>query len=350
MWSIHAVAHVLEMQGRLREGAGWLSRPPDIWDDRNPMREHLWWHLAMFEIERGRIDEVLALYDGRFRAKPTDFYLDIQNCASMLWRLECRDVDVGERWEELAEACAGKVEDHALAFTEPHHVMALGRAGRFDDVERVFDSLEQCARARTTWAAGIARRVTLPLCRAVAACCRGDYGEATELLLPIRADFPLLGGEPRPARRVCADAERGGRSAGAGSGSPGASSPSGSSFARIAPTRGRSTRTRSRAAGRRRRAPRPVRELASAGRDSDSRIQQGDRAMEIGKAAGLLRGMYDDAPRGEKVTAIHLFGIKHAQDIESISPRELVVRADLHESYHREIRKMIKLAKYVKLK
>ena len=72
--------------------------------------------------------------------------------------------------------------------------------------------------------------------------------------------------------------------------------------------------------------------------------------MEIGKAAGLLRGMYDDAPRGEKVTAIHLFGIKYAQDIESISPRELVIRADLHESYHREIRKMIKLAKYVKLK
>ena len=87
----------------------------------------------------------------------------------------------------------GQVEDHALAFTEPHHVMALGRAGRFDEVERVFESLEACANERTTWAAGIARRVTLPLCRAVAACCRGDYDEAAELLLPIRADFPLLG-------------------------------------------------------------------------------------------------------------------------------------------------------------
>ena len=193
VWSIHAVTHVLEMQGRLREGSQWLSRPPDIWDDRNPMREHLWWHLAMFEIERGRIDEVLDLYDGRLRAKPTDFYLDIQNCASMLWRLECRDVDVGGRWEELADACAGKIEDHALAFTEPHHVMALGRAGRFDDVERVLESLDRCASERTTWAASIARRLTIPLCRAVAACCRGDCDEATDLLLPIRADFPLMG-------------------------------------------------------------------------------------------------------------------------------------------------------------
>ena len=193
VWSIHAVAHVLEMQGRLREGSEWLGRPPDVWDDRNPMREHLWWHLAMFELERGRIDEVLALYDGRFRANPTDFYLDIQNSASMLWRLECRDVDVGGRWEELAEACAGKIEDHALAFTEPHHVMALGRAGRFGDVERVLESLERCARERSTWAAGIARRVTIPLCRAVAAYCRGDYDEVAALLLPIRGDYPLMG-------------------------------------------------------------------------------------------------------------------------------------------------------------
>ena len=193
VWSIHAVAHVLEMQGRLREGVEWLSRPPDIWDDRNPMREHLWWHLAMFELERGRIDEVLALYDERFRAKPTDFYLDLQNCASMLWRLECRDVEVGDRWEELAEACAGKIEDHALAFTEPHHVMALGRAGRFEEVERALESLERCASERSTYAAGIARRLTIPLCRAVAAYCRGEYDEATDLLLPIRWDYPLMG-------------------------------------------------------------------------------------------------------------------------------------------------------------
>ena len=193
VWSIHAVAHVLEMQGRLREGSEWLSRPPENWDDRNPMREHLWWHLAMFELERGRSDRVLALYDERFRANPTDFYLDIQNCASMLWRLECRDVDVGNRWEELADACAVKIEDHALAFTEPHHVMALGRAGRFEDVERVLESLDRYSDDHTTYMASIARRLTIPLCRAVAAYCRGDYERVTELLLPVRWDYPLMG-------------------------------------------------------------------------------------------------------------------------------------------------------------
>ena len=33
-----------------------------------------------------------------------------------------------------------------------------------------------------------------------------------------------------------------------------------------------------------------------------------------------------------------------------MSPTELVVRADLPESYHTEIRKMVKLAKYVKVR
>ena len=72
--------------------------------------------------------------------------------------------------------------------------------------------------------------------------------------------------------------------------------------------------------------------------------------MKIERAAELLREMYDKASAGEKATSVHLFGIKYANEIGSMSPKELVVRADLPESYHTEIRKMIKLAKYVKLR
>ena len=72
--------------------------------------------------------------------------------------------------------------------------------------------------------------------------------------------------------------------------------------------------------------------------------------MKIGMAAELLRDMYDKAPAGEKSTSVHLFGIKYAHEIGSMSPKELVGRAGLSESYHTEIRKMIKLAKYVKLR
>ena len=72
--------------------------------------------------------------------------------------------------------------------------------------------------------------------------------------------------------------------------------------------------------------------------------------MKIDKAAKLLRDMYDNAPTGEKATSIHLFGIKYAHEIGSMSPKDLVDRAGLRQWYHTEIRKMIKLAKYVKLR
>ena len=56
--------------------------------------------------------------------------------------------------------------------------------------------------------------------------------------------------------------------------------------------------------------------------------------MNIDKAAKLLRDMYDNAPTGEKATSIHLFGIKYAHEIGSMSPKDLVDRAGLHQSYH----------------
>ena len=70
--------------------------------------------------------------------------------------------------------------------------------------------------------------------------------------------------------------------------------------------------------------------------------------MTIEKAAKLLRKMYDEAPPKEKVTFIHLFGIRYAQEIDSMSLRGLVDRADLPRSYDTEIHKMRKLAQYVK--
>ena len=72
--------------------------------------------------------------------------------------------------------------------------------------------------------------------------------------------------------------------------------------------------------------------------------------MTVGKAAERLREMYDEAPEGERVTSIHLFGIKYADEIGSMPLQELVDRAGLPSSYPREISKMIKLAKYVKLR
>ncbi len=80
---------------------------------------------------------MLDLYDTRFRnlAAPLtvdspDVYIDVQNAASMLFRLQRLGVDVGDRWEELADKAEARIGDCLSAFTLPHWLMALTATGR----------------------------------------------------------------------------------------------------------------------------------------------------------------------------------------------------------------------------
>lgn len=72
--------------------------------------------------------------------------------------------------------------------------------------------------------------------------------------------------------------------------------------------------------------------------------------MTVGEAAAVLRRMYRDAPRGEKTTSLHMFGIKHADDLAGLSIEEVVQKAGIPKSYHVEINKGRRLAKYVQIK
>ncbi len=193
LWALHAVAHVLEMQGRLKEGLAWLDFPADAWDDRNPFRGHLWWHRALFLYERGEYDAVLALYDRSIRSEKSDFYLDIQNAAALLARLEFAGANVGERWAELADHVETRLDDHVLAFTDTHAMMALGATGRHDDAVRLLASLETFAATPGDSCAKVMRPVAIPVSMAILAFAQGEYGRAADLLLPLRPDFIRVG-------------------------------------------------------------------------------------------------------------------------------------------------------------
>jgi len=195
LWAVHAVAHVLEMQGRLDEGGAWLDGAPDKWVDRNPFAAHLWWHAAMFAWEKGDFDRALALYDAAVRPAESTFYLDIQNSASLLARLEFAGIEVGARWEELADAAEARISDHALLFTEPHCAMAFARSGRFDQAARHLESLREFARASASRAdARVIESVVAPLCEAIGAFYRGEFADAAARFTELRAHYPAIGG------------------------------------------------------------------------------------------------------------------------------------------------------------
>ena len=193
LWAVHAVAHVLEMQNRRREGLVWLDYPADQWDDRNPFRGHLWWHRALYALELGQYDQVLALYDRSICSDDFAFYLDVQNAAALLLRLEFQDVDVGERWTPLADHAEIAVDDHALYFTDLHNVMALAREGRHEAAGRLLDSLKREAAGHGEAAAATVSQVIEPVARALLDYAQGDHAAAVERLLPIRYRLAPMG-------------------------------------------------------------------------------------------------------------------------------------------------------------
>jgi tetratricopeptide (TPR) repeat protein len=199
VWGTHAVAHIMEMQGRHQEGIAWLDQLERHWVGANNLLHHLWWHRALFHLERGETAEVLALYDRRFRdlSSPLtkmqpDLYIDVQNAASMLFRLERRGVDVGDRWNEIADKAEARVGDCLSAFTLPHWMMALAATGREETARRMLDGMHAFATNGTT-TGRIVGEIAAPICEAVLAHRRGEAGRAVALMRPVLGDMHRLG-------------------------------------------------------------------------------------------------------------------------------------------------------------
>jgi hypothetical protein len=71
--------------------------------------------------------------------------------------------------------------------------------------------------------------------------------------------------------------------------------------------------------------------------------------MTLNELGQKLSDMYNNAPAGDAVAMIHLFGIKYASEIiqGGYSKKEIANNANIQESYGTEISKGVKLAKYV---
>ncbi len=194
LWAVHALAHVMEMQGRRGEGIETLERLRPHFEGKNNLLHHVLWHQALYHLERGEWDAVLALYDHGFRdlASPLtqlqpDLYIDMQNAASMLFRLERCGVDVGTRWEELAEKAEARIGDCRSAFTLPHWMMALCATGRLEAAERMLAAMRGNA-------ASVVSQIALPVSDAVLMHARGYHAGAVAAMRPVLGEMHLLGG------------------------------------------------------------------------------------------------------------------------------------------------------------
>ncbi len=138
-WAIHAVAHIMEMQERRREGAEWITGHKAHWQEANNFRYHVIWHLALMHWGLGDFEKVLSIYDNELWDPESDEYADLCNNAALLIRLEYVGVEVGDRWSNLYEKVKARTDEHILLFADVHFAMmyaAMGDKARIKDLIR----------------------------------------------------------------------------------------------------------------------------------------------------------------------------------------------------------------------
>ena len=198
----HAVAHVLEMQGRRGEGIAWIKGLEPHWDGGNNLTHHLLVAPAMYHLERREFDAVLELYDCGFRdldsavtQQQPDLYIDVQNAASMLFRLQRHGVDVGDRWIELADKAEARIGDCLSRL----HPAALDDGAVRDGTLRrgAVACWRACATSPAATAAPRRRSWRDTRCRSARPCCctrEGNHAGAVAVMRPALQGMYALGG------------------------------------------------------------------------------------------------------------------------------------------------------------
>lgn len=144
-WAHHALAHIYLTRGQVHEGTAFLESVAHHWVDLNSfMHSHNWWHLALFYISAGRTDDLLAAYDTHVWGLSKDYSQDQVGAVSLLARMEFAGVNVGDRWQDVADHVAKRGADTTSPFLTLQYLYALGRTQRAE-AETLLSAIEKRA-------------------------------------------------------------------------------------------------------------------------------------------------------------------------------------------------------------
>jgi len=194
VWGVHAVAHVLQMEERFDEGIAWLDDTNPNWEDAKWLRGHLWWHLSLPLIETGQTDRVIRIYDQHVSDCDKDMVTRLNDCTSLLWRLELAGIDVGDRWDDLVDMWVYHTDEHAFAFADAHLAMTLISAGGEKKLGRFLESQHAYIEGQACTNSQIIETVGRDICLGVIAFGRGEFDKAAAHISAVQDDTYRIGG------------------------------------------------------------------------------------------------------------------------------------------------------------
>jgi tetratricopeptide (TPR) repeat protein len=191
--AIHVVAHVMEMQGRVRDGLAFLAAVESAWREGTGLSVHLAWHRALFHLDANDPEGALAIYDTRIATAGSADMSALADGSALLWRLQLQGVDLGERWRLLADRWAMHNLADARPFYVVHAMMAFVAAGRPTAAMRLAEALS-IKNGNEASSLSPEDALAAPLCEALLAFARNDYAACVEWLQRVRHIAHRCGG------------------------------------------------------------------------------------------------------------------------------------------------------------
>jgi tetratricopeptide (TPR) repeat protein len=187
--AVHNLAHIAFETLDSEAGAAYLEGWMAGYDRRASFHCHLAWHMAMFELHRGRYARALEIFERDIvggvnpRSAMTDG-------AALLWRLRLDGKpDQPLPWRSLADL-AERVSRPGFLFGEIHAALAYASCGDEVALARLIDGL----RALHAKGHPIAGTVALPLVQGTAAFAAGDHAGALGYFEPVEGEMHRMGG------------------------------------------------------------------------------------------------------------------------------------------------------------
>jgi tetratricopeptide (TPR) repeat protein len=188
VYAMHAMVHCLYETGRHEEGARYIREYMRGRDGSTPMRIHIWWHYALFELYADNVPEVLACYRIGIRRKTSLQSTEDLDAVTLLWRLALirPSLDLSAYWQSLFQDWKPYLDESWYLFNDFHAYITYCHVGEYGCA----DSLLEAVTARGE---GLPEEI-VDIFLGFRSFTTGDYADAaTRLARSFHRSFPMGG-------------------------------------------------------------------------------------------------------------------------------------------------------------